>query len=385
MKRRRFVPLGLALVAALLPACGGGGGRDDGFRLDLDGHATIVDDRGIRYQRDSGRHRLQPGDTIRVVDGDGVLELPGDREVLLREGSEVVAGVAPKILDGGAVVVADGDAVNFSVGSVDAQLATGAARVQRGLGVTIALYGGDATVRSAGRTFEGGLPALRQITVPATGLLPRAAVPLVYNEKSPDAWDRRFLGDAILFGRYLDTLSRGFTSQLGTAQRASTSLLREVLPALATEPAFGDDLFGGDDRSPGEALVGAAIVVESGTGSFLHRWDSVFGFRADGAPWGLVALDQEIRSAALRQTLDAAIARSPLLFAVGGPLRPATTTTATTVVPPPPPPETTTTTQPDDGGDEPIVTIPTLPPPGDEPPDDQPEDLIGGLIDDLLP
>jgi hypothetical protein len=272
--------------------------------------------------------------------------------------------------------------------------------------------GGTADVRAAGRSFTGGLPALRQLTIPATGLLPRAASPLLYDDEQPDPWDREFLGAAIDLGANLDERARGFTGQLGPRVAVNASLLKRILPPLADEAGLSDTLVG--ERSPGEALVGASIVVTSG-GPFAAAWDDVFSFRADGARWGLVALDQRVKRDALLGTISDAVGRSPLLFATGrgdgngssnvaiGPTTPTTTSpnggSPTTTAPPPseddPPPTAPTVptpTIPPDLLPVPLPTIPPLPTPPEPEPSDpdgadgSPDavDVIVGLVDDLL-
>lgn len=401
------------LVALAAPACSGDGRDDDAFVLQLDGRAEVVRDDEPR-RLTSGDHRLSTGDTVRMLDGDAVLELPGDRSVLLRsargdrDSTVLEVAAVPHIVNGDAVVVA-GDEVRFRAGDVDVELASGAARVQRGLGVTVALYAGGAVVRSAGRELPGGLAALRQVSVPATGLLPRRPAPLRYDDVEPDPWDRRFLGDAIDLGSELDRRARGFTGQLGARVAVDAPLLRRVLPRLAGESDFGDGLLGGADRTAGEALVGAAIVVEGGDASFRQRWDDVFAFRDDGARWGLVALDQQVQRDALLATIVDAYSRSPVLFAA-----PSGSGGEITLGPPTTSPggggaTTTTTTAPTDegGGGEPDPTVPpptapppTLPPitvppvPDDEEPDEpdsdpeeeEPEvvDLLQEVVEDLL-
>ena len=49
-----------------------------------------------------------------------------------------------------------------------------------------------------------------------------------------------------------------------------------------------------------------AIAVTSRRGGFVHRWQSVFEFSAEGAHWGLVALDQRVSRAPLLSCIDEA-------------------------------------------------------------------------------
>ena len=370
-----------ALTALLVGGCSVGGDDDDGFRITLDG-AAEVGDRAL----DDGEHSIAAGETVRVVEGRATLSLPGDREIRLREGTSLLVQDEPELLDGDAVVVA-GDETRVVAGDVEVAIDAGAARLQRGIGTTVAMYGGDAEVASAGRALDGGLPALRQVTVPAEGQLPRDPSPLVYDEE--DAWDRDFLGDAMSLGRDLDGLSRGFTAQLGPTATLDADLLADVLPI-----EVDDRLVDADERSPGETLVGAAIVVESGE-DVDDGWNEVFGFREEGAEWGLVALDQQVERDPLLGTLDGAFDASPLLFSIADDTDTGTTvgTTVTTT-----PPDTTPGTQPptteppddpdgpDDPDDpEPPITIPpvTIPPvvPDDPPDDPAPTDPVEGVVD----
>jgi len=386
----------VVMVAALLgaPACSRSGRDDDGFRLEVDGVAEVA--RGGEVEElDDGGHRVAAGDVVRMVEGDAVLELPGEREVLLRaldgDATAVRVAATPEVLEGDAVVVA-GDGLRFTAGDVDVELSDGAAaRVQRSSSVTVAMYDGDAELGAAGRPFDGGLRTFRQVSVPATGVLPRDAVPLVYDEDDPDPWDLRFLGDAIDLGAELEQQSRGFTGQLGPGARADATLLRRVLPELDGLDDL-DALVARRPRTPGESLVGAAIVVESGVGR--DRWEDVFAFREAGAAWGLVALDQAVQRRALLDLISGAFGRSPLLFAVG----PATGGGATSTT------ATTSTTEPADGGggggggDDPDPPPSTTVPPLTVPPLDIPEvtvppepdadgavvDVIEEIVDEVL-
>jgi hypothetical protein len=395
--RLRALPLLLVLVIVGAPACSRDEKADDAFRLELDGRATVQSD-GDSRTIGAGRHTLAVGDTVRMLEGTGVLELPGDRSMLVRAGgehaTEVDLAVTPDVVDGDAVVIAGEEGARFRAGNVDVQLAEGAARVQHGLSVTVAVYRGSATVQSAGRDLAGGLAALRQVSVAGTGQLPRTPVALLYDDQYADPWDRRFLGDAIDLGQELDVKARGFTGQIGPRVTVDGSLLRRVLPPLAGESDFGDDLVRGD-RSPGESLIGAAIAVEGAAGGFRQRWNDVFSFRAEGARWGLVALDQRVKRDALNARLDDAFGRSPLLFAAAPratttrPRAGSTTTTTgrgggastTTTTAPQTPPTTI----------GPITVPPTTIPPlpgqdgdGSPPPPPGPVDVITNLVDDLL-
>jgi hypothetical protein len=386
--RLRAAILSAVVVLAIAPGCSRGGGGDDGFRLELDGRAEVGD-----RTLGEGGHRVAEGDVVRMLDGDAVLELPGDRSLLLRaegdDASIVEVGAEPDVREGSAVVLAGDDDASFTVGDVEVRLFEGAARVQHGLSVTVGVYSGAADVRAAGRPFAGGLTALRQLSIPTTGVLPREAVPLVYDDADPDPWDMRFIGDAIDLGDELDRKSLGYTGQLGPGARADATLLSRVLPGFRppSDVAF-------TERTPGESLVGAAIALEAGADV-----GDVFAFRDDGARWGLVALDQKVRRDALIDRIDGALGRSPLLFAAGPTGGAGGGTTGSTTVSTTPPGTTPPTTEPDDGGGDdptttttptlpplPPITLPPLAPDTDESDSSPPNvvDVIGDVVNDLL-
>lgn len=266
---------------------------------------------------------------------------------------------------------------------------SGAARLARSLAVSAAVYRGRAVLRTGGRPFT--VPALRQAAVPAIGVLPTAATPLAYDEG--DEWDKRFLGAAMAFGRELEARGRAFGPNVRAGEGRTAGFYKLLLPELDREPGFDTSLLTAS-RSPGETLVGATIAVAGKTASFAERWRSVFGFRDEGAAWGLVALDQGVTDGpSLVGRLDAAIGRAPLRFSGPAVLAsgPATTTTTTTVAPRAGggggggSTGTTTTTQPPTTSppttQPPITTPPTIPPTTGDPLVQQVVDTLNGLLD----
>jgi hypothetical protein len=135
-----------------------------------------------------------------------------------------------------------------------------------------------------------------------------------------DDWDQRYLSDAIDLSNQLAARSDGFTAQLGATEGRSVNYFRDLVPALAAEPAFVASMVN-PSRPPGETLVGAAIILEGKQGTFAERWGAVFGFRDQGAPWGLVALDQGVSRVGVLAVIEGAISRGPTSFAAGPPTR----------------------------------------------------------------
>ncbi len=344
-------------------------------RLTVEGEAEIVRPGEDRLDVNGSRD-LKVGDRVRMRQGTGVIRLSDDRRLELRTGSDVelqaVDGAAedvrPTLMGGDLLVVSDGQP--FAVGTTAAELAVqGDARLSRGVSLLVATYEGTAQLSAGGSTLT--VPALRQAALPATGQFPTSVIPLEY--KADDAWDQRYLSEAIELSSLLTGRSDGFAAQLGPNEGRSVAFFRDLFPRLAAEPAFVPSLLN-PIRSPGETLVGAAITLEGTRGTFAERWAAVFTFRDQRAPWGLVARDQGVDRAAVVRVLDEAIGRRPPEFAAGpasgtpnslpGPnsgtattVRPRATTT-TTAPARNRPGATTTTTAPPTGPTTTVITGP---------------------------
>ena len=203
--------------------------------------------------------------------------------------------VNPVLLGGDVLVTTGTGELALTAGAVGV-VVRGAAKVSGGQSVVVSSYTGSADVTVAGQTIT--VPALRQLVVPAAGPLPPTPTPVAYH--AGDAWDMRYLGDAIALGNELDARSQGFSAQVGPTDGRTADFFRRLLDPLAAQPSFTDESLS-VDRPPGETLVGAAIAVEGTMGSFDERWTEVFAFRDQGASWGLVALDQGVTRVAPRR------------------------------------------------------------------------------------
>lgn len=307
------------------------------------------DERGFAF----ARRDVDPGTEVR---GPGRLELPGSGWVELRRGARARVGRTPTLLDGDALVSSAAVRAGAAVVRID-----GLARLRRSTGATVAVYRGRAALRALGRSLR--VPALRQASVSDTGAVPRRPVPLAYDRRRPDPWDARELGDAIDLGDQLERRSRALDRALAPPA-VSAAYLRSVLPATARlDPALVDR-----SRSIGETLVGASIALAR-PGSIDRRWRAAFAFRADGADWGLVALDQRASRAAVVAVLDGVLDREPVT-----PVRPRATTTTTTTAPPRSGPSPTT----------PPTAPPATPPPTLLPPPPQTPLIDLGPVVELL-
>lgn len=354
---KRVVALVALLVLVVAGCRGDDGPGENQARLELDGSATVTRVGG-EVETVTDAVTLDLGDVVRIDGGTGSLTFADDSRYELRAGdpgSEVEIAVPPRLLAGDALVVGD-RATRIQVG--DGSLTA--------MGVLLVDADAGSATALTGRTSLAGLGDTTELRALRSVLLSPAVAPRPLEYDGGDEWMRRYLGEAIAFGDRLESLARGYTGDLQPGSR-SASFYEAVLPALAGEREFGAELLD-DDREPGETLVGAAIAVQGREGAFAIRWDEVFTFRDEGAAWGLVALDQNVSSAPLLETIELAITESPL----SDQPRPSTTTTR-------PPP---TTAPPTDTTDPPPTTTP--PPPTTEPPPPDPGDDPGGILTPVL-
>ena len=344
---------------------------------------------------------LRSGDRVKVLRGTPRMRLSDDRGVWLRSGSDLRVGAQPLLLTGDVVALAEKKPLTVRAAGATTTVTDGAARVRRDLGVTAGVYRGSARVASAGQ--ELAVPAYRQTTVATRGLVAVRPDPLTFHEG--DVWDRHFLGAAMELDDDLQRRSDGFTARVGPNAGHAPGFYRLLFPELERDE-FDSSLVD-TTRPPGENFVGAAIAVSGDRSTLAHRWQEVFSFRDDGAPWGLVALDQGVSDVpGIRGVLTAAFGRlptepaadavvaAPRVGAAPGtattpaatsstPSRPGSVpTTVAPVAPPPPgptapPPVTLPPVGPSDDGTGPVSGI--LDPVVD-PVTDAADNLLGGLL-----
>ena len=334
------------MLAVALAGCSSTSAPPAAGRLVVEGQAEVLHP-GEDRREVTGSRNLSAGDRVRVRQGTAVIQLRDDRRFELRQGSDLelfpresTRDILPTLIAGDLLVVSDPRPL--VVGVTDAEIAVqGDVRLSRGVSLLVATYEGTARLSAGGATIT--VPALRQVSLPPTGMFPTSVSPLEYS--SSDSWDQRYLSDVMDLSNQLKGRSDGFTSQLGATEGRSVSYFRELFPRLAAEPAFTASLLS-PARPPGDTLVGAAITLEGTRGTFAERWAAVFAFRDQGAEWGLVAMDQGVARVPLLNAIDSAISRGPTQFAVGPPglpptsLNPPVSGGATSTVPP----ATTTTT-----------------------------------------
>ena len=308
-------------VLALLPLAGCGGDDEPAVASLQVESGTAQIRRGSTTTDARGRADLRAGDRLVLESGTAVLAFGGGRQVELRDGSTVSLGTPESgrelgLVSGDALVLASqGRPIRLEASGTHLAV-LGEARVTRRLAVLVAVYTGQAEVQSAGQELR--VPALRQVSVPAAGLLPPGSEPFAYSASDP--WDQRLLGGAIDLGGQLAARSRGFTAQLPDGA-ASPQLFDRLFPELTPQDA--EAVLEGTGRAPGETLVGTAIALLGRDGDFTGRSRAVFALREAGADWGLIALERGVERVPLLDVIDAAIRRSPTRFGSSGGVTPA--------------------------------------------------------------
>lgn len=404
MRPRRAVALTALAVLGLPAACSDDGPGEGEARLEVDGLAVVERAGGERETVDDSTV-VHQGDRVSIDEGAALMRLSDGTVLELREGlvdddgpaaanTALVMGTRP-VLEAGDLLVTTEGALGLEVDGTDVEVTEGAARLTRAFGMSVAAYDADVQLDSAGVLAE--VPALRQMVVPDLGRPPQRARPVAYDPA--DRWDRRFLGAAMALGDRLESIATGLTNSLPDGEGRTVGFFRLVLPGLEDESAFDDDLLAPwRDGRPGDTLIGAAITDLGERGDFADRWDAVFDFHEDGAAWGIVALDQAVRSAPLVGTVEDALGAFADASASAAP--PPDTAPGTT--------PTTAPTGPDDPGSsggpgspstpttQPPTSPPTSTPPVTPPPDVTPalepvlepvtdlvDDLVGGLLGGL--
>jgi hypothetical protein len=285
------------------------------------GEARLVVSRGLvevsvdgaPYVQASRDRILGSSDRVRVVRGSAVLELGRSSVAELREGSAVMVsgGSDPALVleTGDLLVEAPRNTVKVDGGNALVSVA-GAAKLRRSSSLVAGVYEGSVLLQSEGQTL--GVPRYRQAVAAGTGILPATPRPL--DLRATDDWDRRMLGDVISLTEQLEFFGRGFESQLPVGAQVSPQFFKAVLPQLAADPLTPAVLAG---RSAGENLIGL-VLVGMDRGDFNTRVGSIFGFRADGASWGLVAADRGLNPNPVLSGLESAAGRAVQESAAGG-------------------------------------------------------------------
>jgi hypothetical protein len=276
--------------------------REGTARLDPSG-LVEVSIGGAPFIRASHGRTLGAGDHVRVIDGRAVLELPHSSKVELRAGSAVTVNGAtqPAIgLDEGDLLVETGQGDTVTIDGGTSQIAVaGSGKLRRGVSLAAGVYEGTARLQRNEQALT--VPQYRQAAVVGTGILPQAPDPLGLSPA--DEWDRRMLGSVMALDEQLTLIARSFEAEVPPSP--GPDLFKSLTPQVAALP-ITPELLGG--RAAGENLVGFTLVALD-KGDFLDRFQRIFGFRGQGASWGLVAADRAINPNPVLSDLEQALAK----------------------------------------------------------------------------
>ena len=258
---------------------------------------------GAPFVRTARNTILGRDDRVRVIEGGALLELPKGSVAELRAGSAVAIAAtdaAALILeDGDLLVEARQDTVKVDGGSALVSV-TGAAKLRRAASLVAGVYEGNVMLQKESDSI--GIPRYRQAAAAGTGLLPDTPEPLRLS--ASDEWDRRLLADVLVLDERLNEFGRGFEAQLPAGEPAGPDLFRSVVPDLAAAPLTPEILAG---RAAGENLIGLVLVALDRAGDFDARVSRIFGFRTQGASWGLVAADRNLNPNPVLGNLESAL------------------------------------------------------------------------------
>jgi len=351
--RSRLAALALTSgVALALIGCNRSSKVEGEGRLEPDGRVllTAAGDEPVTVARS---RPLKPGDTVEVVEGMAKVTLPTGSVIELQPRTVLHFSRGPELRGGDLLITSSGSSATVRAAGSDVGV-TGAARVTFAPSLRVVTYQGTASLRSGGRGLQ--IPALRTAEVSLIGLLPGRPSPLVLERADP--WVGRFLGEAADKEAALESRARGFTTQVSSGDSASPAFYGSLLPGLPFPSEFRQDevdrLGRAQPEAParaGEVLMGSAVALLGQRGTFAERVAGAAAFRAEGATWALVAVDQQVPSlGALLRVVDGAVNVAPLELAAAPSVRPA-------ALPPEPPPARATTTS----GRPSIRSSPTTP------------------------
>jgi hypothetical protein len=277
---------------------------------------------------------LRAGDAVVVDKGVAAIRTTGGT-LFARAGSAVVfTRGAPRIARGDVLV--QGKAFNVAMRAASAEI-SGIARVRQGLTLEVGMYKGGAVVHTATETV--GVPLLRRVIVAGNGGVSAATLaPLVLD--ATDAWDRKFLGDAIELDAALTARSRGLTLLIAGQGN-------DVLSQVLATPQWHDALTVLGDQPIGEVVVAAELARAAHLDKTAIA--EALKLRGEGASWGLIAIGLGVHDVPAKFAGLDAVAAPEVAPAVVVPQAPAAPT---------PLPAATT----------PLVTLPTAPVGGNQPP-----------------
>lgn len=393
-RRRRLATLVVSSgVAALLVGCSPSTKPAGEGRLEP-GSQVLHTTSGGRPVTSSGSRTLESGDSIEVFQGAAKVTLPDGQVLELQPQSVLVLDQGPELRRGDLLVTAANPGTTAIRAAGSEVRVSGAARITFAPSLRVVTYQGTSTLRSGAREID--VPALRSADVSLPGLLPGRPSPLTLDRADP--WVGRFLREALDGEAGLESRSRGFTSQVAAKDASSPAYYSGLLTGLAAQSALQQDLVDRFGRIPpgtpvqaGEVLIGSIVALQGQRATFADRVAGAAAFRAEGASWALVAVDQQVPSIdAVLRMVDGAVNVAPLELAAPAPPPPPPSPPPPAPGPAPttrpanprsaPAPPTTSTTRPA----QPRTSPPTQAPPTTAPPAVRLDPLLDATLDPIV-
>lgn len=293
----------LVAVFCALSLLAAGCSSDDGLQA---GDAATVE------QGSAAEISVDGGDWTAVAAGDAVpvdaqvRSADGELRLAFRGGVVRLSPAAVATVTRQRVTLERGEALVSSDGELDAAIedteVAGAAtyRLASGLASRLGVYDGTVAVRRPAQERE--VAALRQLELSPFRL--GFGEPLHYSPT--DAWDRELLADAIAFDGEAARLSAGMDSSLGTGVRRASYYRQFVSKPAVLNTLAGMAAVSRDRKfGPPSDLLLPLFVAQAVNGTVDAAVDTVSALRADGARWGLIALELDVPSDRVIAAIDA--------------------------------------------------------------------------------
>lgn len=294
-------PLAAAVfcVALIATGCSSSDGLAAGDAATfVEGFSGEVSLDGGEWQASEESGAVPDGARVRATDSEVRLALR-DGTARLAPGAAATVSTDTLQLEHGELLLDTGGGLQTTVG--DTQITSGGTvRISSGLAASVSVYEGNATVRRPAQERE--VPALRQMDLSEFRLAP-SATPLRYS--AGDRWDQELLGAAIAFDAEVARLARGMEIEFGTRPKPR-AFYREfagprAVPVLsAAAPVSRGRTFG----PPSDVLLTMFFAQTVAQGRLTDTIRQVAQLRAEGARWGLIAVEFDVAADRLVAAVD---------------------------------------------------------------------------------
>ena len=299
----QFAPPPLVAVLCAVALLAAGCSSEDSLGA---GDAATVEDGSVAEYSVDGTTWVEAA-AGEAVPADAQVRSPGEEVRLrFRAGLARLSPAATATVTASTLTLERGQVLVDSEGGLKAALddtsiaGAGQYRLASGLAARVAVYDGEVSVTRPAQ--EQDVVALRQLDLSAFRL--EAAGPLQY--RATDTWDRELLADAIAFDGEAARLASGLDSQLGTRPR-KPAFYRRFVVQPAVLPVLSDmaTVVRGPAVGPPSGLLLPLFIAQAAPGSVGTAVQAVSDLRADGARWGLIALDLDVSSQRVVAAIDA--------------------------------------------------------------------------------